>query len=64
MGKTKLYDKMQEKGITNKQMANYLVGFNAREETVFQWADGRRVPTARVKKAIAKILDCKVSDIF
>jgi DNA-binding XRE family transcriptional regulator len=64
MGKTKLYDKMQEKGITNKQMANYLVGFNAREETVFQWVDGRRVPTARVKKAIAKILDCKVSDIF
>lgn len=64
MGKTKLYDKMQEKGITNKQMANYLVVFNAREETVFQWVDGRRVPTARVKKAIAKILDCKVSDIF
>ena len=64
MGKTKLYDKMQEKGITNKEMANYLVGFNAREETVFQWVDGRRIPTARVKKAIAKILDCKVSDIF
>lgn len=64
MGKTKLYDKMQEKDITNKEMANYLVGFNAREETVFQWVDGRRVPTARVKKAIAKILDCKVSDIF
>lgn len=64
MGKTKLYDKMQEKGITNKEMANYLVGFNAREETVFQWVDGRRIPTARVKKAIAKILGCKVSDIF
>lgn len=64
MANTKLYDKMQEKGVTNKEMANYLVGFNAREETVFQWTDGRRVPTARVKKAIAKILGCKVSDIF
>ena len=64
MGKTKLYDKMKENGITNKEMAIKLFSLNVREETVFQWADGRRIPSARAKKAIAKILDCKVSDIF
>ena len=64
MGKTKLYDKMKEKGLTNKDIADKLLVFYVREETVFQWADGRRVPSARVKKAIAKILDCKVTEIF
>lgn len=64
MGKTKLYDKMKEKGLTNKDIADKLLVFDVREETVFQWADGRRVPSARVKKAIAKILDCKVTEIF
>lgn len=64
MGNTKLYEKMKENGITNKEMASKLFAFEVREETVFQWADGRRVPTARAKKAIAKILGCKVSDIF
>ena len=64
MGKTKLHDKMKEKGVTNKEMASKLSAFNVREETIFQWADGRRVPSARDKKALAKILNCKVSDIF
>lgn len=64
MGKTKLYDKMKEKGITNKEMADKLSAFNVREETVFQWSDGRRVPSSRDKKALAKILGFKVSDIF
>ena len=64
MSDTKLKAKMKEKGITNKEMASKLSAFNVREETIFQWADGRRVPSARDKKAIAKILDCKVSDIF
>ena len=59
-----MYDKMQEQEITNKDIADKLSAFNVREETVFQWADGRRVPSKRVKKAIAKILGCKVSDIF
>ena len=64
MGKTKLYYKMQEEGITNKDIAEKLSVFNVREETVFQWADGRRVPSERAKKVIAKMLGCKVSDIF
>lgn len=64
MGKTKLYEKMQEKGVTNKEMASKLSAFNVREETIFQWADGRRVPSAKVKKSIAKMLGCEVSDIF
>lgn len=64
MGNTKMYDKMKEQGITNKDIADKMSAFNVREETVFQWADGRRVPSARAKKALAKILDCKVSDIF
>jgi DNA-binding XRE family transcriptional regulator len=64
MGKTKLHDKMQEKGITNKEMADKMSAFNVREETIFQWSDGRRVPSSRDKKAITKILGCKVSDIF
>ena len=64
MGKTKLYYKMQEKGLNNKDIADKLFAFEVREETVFQWADGRRVPSAKVKKALAKILGCKVSDIF
>lgn len=64
MEKTKLFIKMKEKGITNAEMAEKLFAYQVREETVFQWADGRRVPTARTKKAIARILDCKVSDIF
>lgn len=64
MGKTKMYDKMQEKSITNKDIADKLSALGVREETVFQWADGRRVPSERAKKLISKILDCKVSDIF
>ena len=64
MSKTKLYEKMQEKEITNKEIADKMSAFNVREETIFQWADGRRVPSARDKKALAKILGCKVSDIF
>ena len=64
MGKTKLYDKMKEVGVTNKDIADKLSTFEVREETVFQWADGRRVPSAKVKKAIAKMLGCEVSDIF
>ena len=55
---------MQEKGITNKDIAEKMSAFNVREETIFQWADGRRVPSARDKKALAKMLCCKVSDIF
>jgi DNA-binding XRE family transcriptional regulator len=55
---------MQEEGITNKDIAEKLSVFNVREETVFQWADGRRVPSERAKKVIAKMLGCKVSDIF
>jgi DNA-binding XRE family transcriptional regulator len=55
---------MKEKGATNKDIAEKMSVFNVREETVFQWADGRRVPSAKDKKALAKILDCKVSDIF
>ena len=64
MGKTKLYDKMQEKEFTNKDIADKMSAFNVREETIFQWSDGRRVPSAKDKKALAKILGCKVSDIF
>jgi DNA-binding XRE family transcriptional regulator len=64
MGKTKLYDKMKEIGVTNKEIAEKMSAFNVRAETFFQWADGRRVPSARDKKALAKILGCKVSDIF
>lgn len=64
MSDTKLKAKMKEKGITNKDIAEKMSAFNVREETIFQWADGRRVPSARDKKALAKILCCKVSDIF
>jgi DNA-binding XRE family transcriptional regulator len=64
MSKTKLYDKMREVGISDEEMANKLSVFEVRKQTVFQWADGRRVPSAKAKKAIAKILGCKVSDIF
>ena len=64
MSDTKLKAKMKEKGITNKDIAEKMSAFNVREETIFQWADGRRVPSARDKKALAKMLGCKVSDIF
>lgn len=64
MSKTKLYEKMKEVGVTNKDIADKLSAFEVREETVFQWADGRRVPSSRAKKALAKMLGCKVSDIF
>ena len=64
MGKTQFHDKMKEQGVTNKETASKLSAVNVREETIFQRADGRRVPSARDKKALAKILDCKVSDLF
>ena len=64
MAKTKLHDKMKELGINCEEMARKLVEFDVRVETMFQWVDGRRVPSAKVKKAIARILGCKVSDIF
>ncbi|MBQ7912944.1 MAG: helix-turn-helix transcriptional regulator [Clostridia bacterium] len=62
--KTKLMQKIIEQGLTFSQIADKLSSFGVKTVTVFQWADGRRVPSARIKKAIAKILGCTVKDIF
>ena len=63
--KTKMLEKMIEKGLTFSQVADRLQSITKiTATTVFQWADGRREPCARMKKAIAKVFECKVSDIF
>ena len=62
--KTKFYLMLVQKEKTFSQIAAALAKWNVRPSTVFQWADGRRVPIAKIKKALAKILECKVSDIF
>lgn len=62
--KTKLLKKIIELGYTYSKIAEKLTNFGVTPTTVFQWADGRRIPSARLKKALAKILGCKVSDIF
>jgi DNA-binding XRE family transcriptional regulator len=62
--KTKLMKKIIERGVTFSQIADKLSDSKIRATTVFQWADGRKVPSEKMKKALAKALDCKVSDIF
>lgn len=62
----KLYQKIVEKGKTFSAVALLLKerGIEVRSTTVFHWADGRKVPNKREKKALAKVLECKVEEIF
>ena len=62
--KTKLFKRILELELTFSQVASKLDKMQIKPTTIFHWADGRKVPNAREKKALAKVLDCKVSDIF
>lgn len=54
---------MQEKKITFSMLAEKLNNEYS-VKTLFQYADGRRVPNKSDKKKIADALGCLVSDIF
>ena len=59
----KFFDKMRERNMTFAQLELRLRGeYNAR--TLFQYADGRRMPNKSDKKKIADALGCLPSDIF
>ena len=54
---------MEEKGLTFAQLADKLNG-EYTSKTLFQYADGRRVPNKSDKKKIADALGVLVVDIF
>lgn len=54
---------MQEKKITFSMLAEKLNNEYS-VKTLFQYADGRRVPNKSDKKKISDALGCLVSDIF
>ena len=54
---------MEEKGMTFSQLSGKLNG-EYTSKTLFQYADGRRVPNKSDKKKIADALGVLVGDIF
>ena len=59
----KFFAIMQKKGWTFAQLAERLNN-EYKATTLFQYADGRRVPNKSDKKKIADALGCLVGDIF
>ena len=59
----KFYAKIREKGWTFAQLAERLHN-EYTVKTLFQYADGRRMPNKSDKKKIADALGCLVGDIF
>lgn len=57
---TKLKSKMIESGYSFEKLSAEI---NVSPETVFQWADGRRVPPTKILKQIAKVLLCDVKEL-
>ncbi len=62
----KFLAKMQEKGWSFAQLSNKLKmqGVELSAKTLFQYADGRRVPNKSEQKAIAMAFGCLVGDLF
>lgn len=59
----KFFEKIKEKGWTFTQLSERLNG-EYTAKTLFQYADGRRVPNKSDKKKIADALGCSVADLF
>ena len=59
----KLMAKMRERNYTFAQLSLRLRG-EYKAETLFKYADGRKVPNKSDKKKIADALGCLPSDIF
>lgn len=59
----KFFSVMREKNITFSQLAERLNNEYS-VTTLFQYADGRRVPNKSDKRKIANALGCLVTDIF
>lgn len=62
----KFLEKMKEKGWTFPQLSERLRarGVNLTASTLFQYADGRRVPNKAEQKAIADTFGCLKGDLF
>ena len=62
----KFFAKLQEKKWTFTQLFERLKqkGVSLNPQTLFQYADGRRVPNKSEQKAIAEVFGCLVRDIF
>jgi ribosome-binding protein aMBF1 (putative translation factor) len=56
-------DKLKEKGWTFAQLSQRLNG-EYTAKTLFQYADGRRMPNKSDKKKIADTFGCLVCDLF
>lgn len=59
----KFMDRLKQKGWTFAQLAKRLDGEYS-PATLFQYADGRRVPNKSDKKKIANAFGCLVEDLF
>ena len=60
MRNNSIKDKILESGYTQNHIAKVL-GVHFSE--ISQWVSGRRIPNRDRKKALAKLLKCKMSDL-
>ena len=63
---TKAYKRMVEMGETYTTLVRKLrmYGLELEARTVYRYVTGKDVPSKEIKKALAKVLRCLVSDIF
>lgn len=62
----KFWEQMKLKRWTFQQLSERLKmnGVDLTAQTLFQYADGRRMPNKAEQKAIARVFGCEVKDIF
>lgn len=63
---TRAYDRMIAQGKSYKSISDALVwqGVNVDARTVYRYITNRAVPSKHMQKAIAKVLNCSVKEIF
>ena len=64
--KTRAFNRMVDRQETYTTIANKLKaeGYDVNAQTVYRYIMEKKVPSKAIKKAIAKVLRCLVSDIF
>lgn len=62
----KFWNKLKEKGWNFSQLSVRLKmnGVDLTPQTLFQYADGRRVPNKAEQKEIARVFGCTIKEIF
>lgn len=64
--KTKAFERMLDRGESYATISRKLrdKGYIFNERTVYRYITGKEVPSKPIKKAIAEVFGCLVSDIY